>query len=744
MPQGWLPLIPRGATAINEVFSVEKKNGKWFYFSGLHPVFHHDEKDLRLFRLFTAQLVASGNCRQSEIVKAFGVSKNSVNRSVKKFEKVGSEAFYKPRKGRGATVITPEVKKEVQILFGQGKSRAEVAKDLGIKYDTLKKAINQGRIILPPIIKNIETKTKSQRSQEDAEAVLGVGCTRPVERIGAALGILKGAETRFESCYDVSYGGVLCALPALIASGLLSGIDKCLKTVNGYYTTTQVLILVAYMALCRIKTTEQLQYHPPGELGKLMGLDRVPEVRCLRKKLKVLSKDDAPEKWSESLSRTWLKESPKLAGALYIDGHVRVYHGKKTKLPKRYVSRERLCLRGTTDYWVNDALGQPFFVVNRPIDHGMLEALRKDIVPRLLKDISHQPTKADLKNDPHLFRFALIFDREGYSPKFFKEMWNNHRIACITYHKFPKDKWPENCFVETEVKMPNGETLKMKIAEQGSFIGDKNNGLWVREVRKLSKNHHQTSLISTAKKSLAKNDAALLFSRWSQENFFAYMAKHYAIDILSEYETEEFPGKQQVINPAWRKLDKKRRSLKSKLSILSSRYTNLDIHPETNQKKIEKWKIKKAELVDEIEQIEHSLELLKISFKSTPKHIEWQELDETEKFFKHKPSRKHLIDTIKMIAYRAETALTNIIREKLFKANDARALVRDLFMSEADIIPSQKKQSLLVNVHSRANQRFNVAIKHLLENLNAAEFKYPGTKFKIEYSLISHHDAPKY
>jgi prepilin-type processing-associated H-X9-DG protein len=75
------------------------------------------------------------------------------------------------------------------------------------------------------------------------------------------------------------------------------------------------------------------------------------------------------------LSHDWLEAAPELAGALYVDGHVRLYHGDQTALPKRYVSRQRLCMRGTTDYWVNDVLGQPFFAVERPIDHGLLEVL---------------------------------------------------------------------------------------------------------------------------------------------------------------------------------------------------------------------------------------------------------------------------------------------------------------------------------------------------------------------------------
>jgi len=71
----------------------------------------------------------------------------------------------------------------------------------------------------------------------------------------------------------------------------------------------------------------------------------------------------------------------------YIDGHVRVYHGNLTKLPRRYVSRERLCLRGTTDCYVKDIYGRPFFFVAKIVDPGLLQVLRNEIVPILIKDI---------------------------------------------------------------------------------------------------------------------------------------------------------------------------------------------------------------------------------------------------------------------------------------------------------------------------------------------------------------------
>ena len=324
MPQLQLPLIPSGTKSINNIWSVDNRGSDWTYFCGIVPVFTHAADSLQSFRMFTAQLVCHGACKQVEIQRAFGVSKNSVRRSVKKYRKEGAEAFFRPRKGRSANVITQEVKAHIEELFATGKPPKETAKELGIKYDTLRKAVFQGRVGKPIRTEKVETEVaasdKSTRSFEDAEAEMGNGCTRPVERVAAAFGLLPGgAKEQFEPCHDVSFGGVICALPALIANGLLSHMDKCFKTLGGYYTSLQVLLLVAYMALGRIKTVEQLQYYSPGELGKLMGLDRVPEVRCLRNKLAALSEGGAPQKWSRLLSQDWMESSPELAGALYVD-----------------------------------------------------------------------------------------------------------------------------------------------------------------------------------------------------------------------------------------------------------------------------------------------------------------------------------------------------------------------------------------------------------------------------------------
>ena len=733
-----LPLIPDGSTEVNNTIYVHRQNDTCYYFFWNSPIFSHAISDQKSFRMITASFIVLGRCKQCQIINAFGVSKSSVARSVLQYRKHGPDSFFKTRKGHGGTVLTDIVKAKAQKLLNLGFDKQGVAKSLNIKYDTVRKAVSQGRLSLNSQVVKITASSKSERSEMDSSVGMGMACTRQEERVAAAMGLLpSGATAFFETCLDVPMGGILCGIPALIANGLLCHIGDCFSKLSGYYTEFHVLLLMAFMALGRIKTVDQLQGQAPGELGKLMGLDRVPEVRCLRNKLAELSKDKAPEKWAALLSKAWMDATPGLAGALYIDGHVRLYHGDKTKLPKRFISRQRLCLRGITDYWVNDALGQPFFFVTREVDQGMLEALRTDIVPRLLKDIPNQPTDEMLKANPFLSRFTLIFDREGYSPGFFKEMWENHRIACITYHKFPKENWPENWFKEVEVNMPNGEILRMKLAEMGSLVGSKKSDqMWLREIRKLNPNGHQSTLISSAKDSTSSRDAALLFSRWSQENFFGYMMKHFAIDLLSEYKTEDFPGPQQVVNPEWRRQKGELGSLKGKLKNRNAKYATLVLHPEVNDKKIEKWIRGKAELLEEIEYYEHLIKEIKVRIKETPEHLDWQELPEVEKFKRIPPSRKRLTDTIKMIAYRAETAMANIVRKKFARKDNVRSLLVSMFQTDADILPDIDSGTLTVRLHQMSSQRENEAVMHLLKHLNETETNYPGTQLRLIYGMV--------
>jgi hypothetical protein len=361
------------------------------------------------------------------------------------------------------------------------------------------------------------------------------------------MGTLHGAPIAFERVEDVPCGGVLLALPALLQNGLLAHSRELFSMPEGYYPLESIFLLLAFMALARVPSLEALRYEAPGEWGKLMGLDRIPEVRTLRAKLGALcSEAGQAQVWSSTLAKEWMEvTAPQAAGVFYADGHVRIYHGKLTKLPRRYIARERLCLRATTDYWVNAMDGQPFFVVTRPVDPGILEVLREDIVPRLLREAPGQPDTAALAADPLLSRFTLVFDREGYSPKFFAGM-KEKRIAILSYHKFPGEPWPLSEFRTRKVTLVHGEEVQMDLAERGVCLS---NGLWVREIRQRSEGGSQSSILCTDYRGEAPRAAACLFARWCQENFFKYMREHYHLDRLIEYGCEPLPDTTRVVNP---------------------------------------------------------------------------------------------------------------------------------------------------------------------------------------------------
>ena len=140
------PFFPEGVTHITPLLAFSKQDGRVTYFNGAMPVFSHDTEDLDTFRMITAQFCVSGSARQVDIIRAFGISKISIKRSVKLYHKEGPKGFYARRKTRGAAVLTPPVLKQAQQLFDEGLETPEVADRLGIKRDTLSKAVRAGRL----------------------------------------------------------------------------------------------------------------------------------------------------------------------------------------------------------------------------------------------------------------------------------------------------------------------------------------------------------------------------------------------------------------------------------------------------------------------------------------------------------------------------------------------------------------------------------------------------------------------
>ena len=736
--QSMLPGFPDGAVKIGNAVSVLKKEDRVTYFVGGDNYFWHAEEDEKSRRFVLTSLIDNGHVRAREVEESLHIPHRTVMNWMKQCRGEGPSSFYRPPPDAKPRVMTADKSLECAQLLAEGYPLAEVARRAGVQESTLRKAYK--RKAIPQLAGNsVEegkkkdaASTKGERSREDAEAAnaLGTACTRANERVAAAMGLAECATTHFEAGRDVQMAGLLAGLPALCANGLLRGIDRFFKLPKGFYSVLHILVVLGFMALARIRRPEGLRHVPPGELGKVVGLDRVPEVRTLREKIAAMARTGTPDAWMKELSRSWMRDDPDAAGYIYVDGHVRVYSGSAANLPRRFVSREKLCLRGTTDYWVNDVLGRPFFVVSKAVTEGLADSLVKDIVPELLASVPGQPSPGELDQDPLLHRFVIVFDREGATHSLFQELWKQ-RIGALTYRKNVKDVWPEEEFVEREVPAPGGGATRMKLAMRETGIGAGKQSIPVVEVRRLTLTGHQTAIITSAQRLGTVLIAGRMFARWCQENYFAYMMEHFDIDGLVEYGAEVIPGTVLATNPKWREIDK---------AVKTARQTERTLLAKLGQQTGEvpdgAAVQKKAEAVEALQAVQSNLNRLRAERKAVSRKVTLDSLPEDQRPTQLAPLNKILTDAVKMIAYRAETALVAILRRHLRKEDEARALVRELLVSSGDIEPDSVANTLTVRIHRMANPAHDKAVSALLHELTEQEFRHPETGAKMIYTLV--------
>jgi len=215
------------------------------------------------------------------------------------------------------------------------------------------------------------------------------------------------------------------------------------------------------------------------------------------------------------------------------------------------------------------------------------------------------------------------------------------------------------------------------------------------------------------------------------------MRQHFSLDLLIDHQTQAIDETTKVVNPAYREIEGKIKRTAAVLSRKKAEFGSINLAENLDTKNIEKFEKKKATLLDAITANEADLSALKAKRKETKRHITIAELPEDKKFRQLSTHSKHLIDTIKMIAYRAETALVNIARESMARKDDAHALIRSIYTQTADILPDHNKKELQVRLHNGANQASDQTIDAICQELTATQTLFPGTDLKLVYSLVS-------
>lgn len=713
-----LPVQPAGAREINAVVAIVEQAEQVAYFASGVPLFVHRADDPVGRRVAAVQMMALGLARQDELSTALRVNRTTLYRQHRKLQAHGVLGVVDGKRGpRGPHRFTPEKRDRVAELLAAGRSIRHAAAQVGVTEGAIRHALRRGEL-RPASPAGAPALGPRTRSEQAVSAAGGVAVQRHTERALARLGQLTEAAPRFVAAEAVRYGGVLLALPAALTLGLLDAGQQVYGALkNGFYGLQATLLCLTFMALLRVRTPEQLQGHPPGELGILLGLDRAPEVKTLRRKLAELAGRRQATPFSQRLAERWVRDQADAVGLLYIDGHVRPYHGTAHTLPETYVTRRRLCMPATTDLWVQQQDAQPLFVVTAPANDDLLAMLRREILPEVRRLVGER-------------RVTLCFDREGWSPKFFQEC-HVEGFDVLTYRRGPYAAWRRAGFrpITTTV---DGREIRYTLAERGVDILP---GFRMREVRRLCDNGHQTAILTTRQDLPIGVVAYRMFERWTQENFFRYMRQHFALDALVTYAVEPADPNRTVPNPERKALRKQLAEARAALKALEQTYGHAARqNPEGRRPTMRGFKIAHGALGQQIRAQEDACRQLKAQIAALPERMPVKALVEEGEIVRLAPEAKHLTDTIKMVAYRAETGLVRLLAPHYARTEDeGRALIREMLAASADIIPDLATNRLRVRVHALANPRSNAALAKLCDTLTALEVRYPGTDLTLVY-----------
>ena len=513
--------LPRHSKSLfpNFHIAIFHDEGEVIFLNAACGIFKCSENDQYGLRLAQGVLCSAQAVKPAQLARALGVNRSTVCRNKVAYEQGGAQALLIDKSSHRSGYKLDEAKRRsAQRMLERGVSVKRIGETVGVTEGCLRYAINKGTLKRKEGVKNEENKghkSASQRGFEDGQSSAGIGVKREAERVLASLGRLDQAPPVFSANESVRYAGILMALPVLAQVGLLEAAQKVYGSLrHGFYGLQATLLTLAFMALLRIKTPEQLKEKSPGELGIILGLDRIPEVKTLRRKVKELGLYGKAAAYMAELTRRWCADDQEALGFIYIDGHVRPYHGRKHPLPKTHVARRRLCMPATTDFWVNDALSEPLFLVTAEANDSLLSMIDSQVIPQLKALAGDQ-------------RVTLIFDREGWSPKMFAR-WSGKGVDVITYRKGKYDPWPPESFRGT-ISRRADQPVTYHLGERSIRLGK---DFWMREVRRLCASGHQTSVMTTRQDLTAERIASRMFSRWNQENFFRYMRHEYNLDHL--------------------------------------------------------------------------------------------------------------------------------------------------------------------------------------------------------------------
>ena len=551
------------------------------------------------------------------------------------------------------------------------------------------------------------------------------------ERALARFGLIPAAPPVFTGCARAPLAGLLLAVPALAGTGLLDTAHTVYGELpNGFYSLDTMLCESVFRALLGEARAEGAARIDPPALGRVLGLDRAPEVKTIRRKIRLLAEAGKAGDWIAAMARRHVQARPEQAAVLYVDGHVRAYQGTR-RIAKTHVPRLKFPAPATVETWVSDAAGDPLLVVMAEPAASLAAELRR-LIPEL---------RATVGDDR---RVLVGFDRGGWSPTLFADL-DAAGFDTLTWRKGATADIDEHQFTEHSHTDEHGRTHTWRLADTEITldIADGPRKGEVFAMRQISLFNtaatRQMHILTTRRDLPAAEIRYRMGSRWRQENHYRYARIHFDLDSHDTYRAGDDDPTRMVPNPAkkpaYRDVEKARRALH--LAETASDAALLAAHSPQPGTSV----VLTNEMINtinaEVHTAETALDAALAAHQAIPARVPLAEVNpgqqvlDTETKLIHHAIRIAAFNTAQSLA-RAILTGTGYTRAD----DEAHTLIRTALAGSGDIIPDH--DTLHIRLDPLPAPRHTAAIDELCQALNDTNTVYPGTGLTLRYSIKSH------
>jgi hypothetical protein len=721
---------------------------------------------------------------QIDIAKAFGHSVATQRRWETRYAQHGI-AGLQPRSSTGRpSKLDRGQLAFVQRWFGQGVSNQEMARRLAVSEATIRRELQRAGLCRQPTpeptlprMDDAATPATAPRAApatvpapaivvpadelpleatpSDADTVTALPCPEgsgptanplpagnapangftidsdPSDRSGdralARLGFLQDAAPLFGDHEELPRAGVLLAVPVLQAHGGLEVFTRLFDSLGpAFYGLRTTVLSLVLMALLRIKRPENLKEYSPEQLGGLLGLDRMAEVKTLRRKLTLLAQQGKGRELMHELARLRQSQGEERLAFLYVDGHVREYSGKEP-LAKAKKAQRSVATTAATDTWLHDADGSPLLVVTSEMNAGLTQVLEA-IVAEAKKLV------------PAEQRLTVLFDRGGWSVKLFARL-QAQGVDIITYRKGKRRLLPRSRFSAHKVHEDGQEKTywlcdqprvcvgRLRPHRQKRRPAGEPEYLWLRQITLLREDGRQTVIVTNRNDLTAVAVVQRLFRRWRQENYFKYMAEEFALDALVEYGVEDVSAERTRPNPERKRVAGQRRQAQAEVLRLRAELgAAAEANEEQQRPTMRGFKVAQAGLRQELEQAELREQALAEQERQLPKRVPAKGMKTLKR------EKKLIVDAIKIIAYQCETALLERLAPHYVRADDeGRTLLHAAFQSSASMEVTETE--LRITLTAQSSPHRSEALAKVCRELDAEGVCYPGSRLRVRLAL---------